>query len=48
MGWIILALNEPGELLGVLRDVFERTNVMALYGPQSYFTKNKLDVIRTV
>jgi hypothetical protein len=48
MGWIILALNEPGELLAVLRDIFERADIMALYGNQSYMHNNKLDLIRTV
>ena len=32
MRWILLALNEPGELADILTEIINNANVMALYG----------------
>ena len=45
LSWILLALNEPGELQAVFNELIKSEEVLALYHPSSYFHKNKHDLL---
>ena len=45
MRWILLVLNEPGELAQIIDEIISNRDVLALYGPESYFKTSPEELI---
>lgn len=46
LGWILLALNTPGELERVFYEIFSSPNILSLYNKEeSYFWKNRKELL---